>query len=248
MPDRSGFPQPWRGIVLTLYPDMFPGPLGLALTGRALTKGLWELETVDIRKFATDKHQSVDSPPAGGGPGMVMRTDILAAAVDYGRTLANGVPTYCLSPRGKPFTQSVARKMARKNGAVLVCGRFEGIDERLFKTRDIAELSIGDFVLSGGEIAAMAVIESIVRLLPGVVGSPDSLSDESFENGLLEYPQYTRPNDWEGQIIPDILTSGNHQRVNQWRKEQSERITRERRPDLWEKYKRAKCSKKKTLN
>lgn len=236
MADRSGGPSPWCAIVLTLYPKMFPGPLNSALTGRALNKGLWDIETVDIRKFATDKHASVDAPPAGGGPGMVMRSDIVAAAIDHSRTLIREIPTYCLSPRGKPFTQSVARILADGNGAIFLCGRFEGIDERVLDSRNVEELSVGDFLLSGGELAAMAVIDSVVRLLPGVVGSPDSLKEESFENGLLEYPQYTRPNNWEGMKIPEVLTSGHHRRVGQWRKEQSERITRERRPDLWEKY------------
>lgn len=236
MAEQAEHPPMWRAVILTLYPDMFPGPLGFTLSGRALENGLWDLLTVDIREFAGDKHKSVDAPPAGGGPGMVMRTDVVAAAIDYGRQQVKDIPVYCLSPRGKPFTQSMARNMAAEKGAILLCGRFEGIDERVFQARKVEEISIGDYILSGGEIAAMTVVDSVVRLLPGVVGSSESLSEESFESGLLEYPQYTRPANWEGRAIPDVLISGNHKKVRQWRKEQSERLTRERRPDLWQKH------------
>lgn len=223
----------WTASVLTLFPEMFPGPLGASLAGKALDAGLWSLDAVNIRDFATDKHRTVDDTPAGGGPGMVMRADVLAAAIDGSRTPDDERPAYYLSPRGKPLTQALARDLAAGPGLLLLCGRFEGIDERVIEGRDLRELSLGDFVLSGGEIAAMAVIDAAVRLLPGVMGAEASGAEESFEQGLLEYPHYTRPQEWEGRTIPEVLTSGNHGRVEEWRREQAERITRERRPDLW---------------
>ncbi len=222
----------WTASVLTLFPEMFPGPLGASLAGKALDAGLWSLDAVSIRDFATDKHRTVDDTPAGGGPGMVMRADVLAAAIDGTRTPGDDRPAYYLSPRGTPLTQSLARELAAGPGILLLCGRFEGIDERVIEGRNLQELSLGDFVLSGGEIAAMAVIDAAVRLLPGVMGAEASGAEESFEQGLLEYPHYTRPQEWEGHVIPEVLTSGNHAKIAAWRREQAERITRERRPDL----------------
>lgn len=215
--------------VLTLYPAMFPGPLGHALAGRALADGRWRLDAVDIRAFAADRHRTVDDTPAGGGPGMVMRPDVLAAAVDG--TPAPG-PILLMSPRGRRFTQQDARRLAAGPGARIVCGRFEGVDERVIEARGLEEVSVGDYVLSGGEVAAMAVLDAVVRLLPGVMGNPASAAEESFAGGLLEHPQYTRPAVWEGRAIPDILTSGDHGRVAAWRRAERERLTRERRPDL----------------
>lgn len=223
----------WTASVLTLFPEMFPGPLGVSLAGRALEAGTWSLEAVNIRNFAADKHRSVDDTPAGGGPGMVMRADVLAAAIDGTRKPDDQRPAYYLSPRGEPLTQGLVRDLSAGPGVLLLCGRFEGIDERVIEGRDLRELSIGDFVLSGGELAAMAVIDAAVRLLPGVMGAEASGTDESFEQGLLEYPHYTRPQEWEGRTIPEVLTSGNHGKVAQWRRQQAEMLTRERRPDLW---------------
>lgn len=228
----------WTASVLTIFPDMFPGPLGGSLAGRALEAGTWALETVNIRDFATDRHRTVDDTPAGGGPGMVMRADVVAAAIDATRGSADPRPAYYLSPRGVPLTQVHVREIAAGPGVLLLCGRFEGIDERVIEARGLIEVSIGDFVLSGGEIAAMALIDAAVRLLPGVMGAAASGAEESFEQGLLEYPHYTRPQAWEGRAIPEVLTSGNHGRIAEWRKTQAERITRERRPDLWAKYKK----------
>ncbi len=223
----------WHASVLTLYPAMFPGPLGHALAGRALERGDWRLDAVDIRDFATDRHRSVDDTPAGGGPGMVMRPDVLASALD--RVAADGPrrPALLMTPRGRKLTQGRVRELAGEAGAILVCGRFEGVDERLIEARGLEEVCVGDYVLSGGEIAAMAVLDACVRLLPGVMGAADSHVEESFENGLLEYPQYTRPQVWEDREIPAVLTSGNHARVAEWRRAEAERVTRERRPDLW---------------
>lgn len=226
----------WTASVLTLFPDLFPGPLGASLAGKALEGGLWSLDAVNIRDFATDRHRTVDDTPAGGGPGMVMRADVLATAIDKTRTADDQRPAYYLSPRGMPLTQPLVRNLAEGPGVILLCGRFEGIDERLIEGRNLIELSLGDFVLSGGEIAAMAVIDAAVRLLPGVMGAGASGLEESFEQGLLEYPHYTRPQEWEGRTIPEVLTSGNHGKVEDWRREQAERITRERRPDLWIKH------------
>lgn len=227
-------PEParaWRATVLTLFPAMFPGPLGDSLTGQALKRGQWALETLDIRRFATDKHRSVDGPPAGGGPGMVMRPDVVAAALDAAE--AGDRPTLYLSPRGAPFRQDDARRLAEGPGAVLLCGRFEGVDQRVLDARAVREVSMGDFVMTGGEIPAMALIDATVRLLPGVLGNAASADEESFSAGLLEAPHYTRPQDWEGRAIPEVLLSGHHARVAAWRRTRSEALTKERRPDLW---------------
>jgi tRNA (guanine37-N1)-methyltransferase len=210
---------------------MFPGPLATSLCGKALASGIWSLQVVDIRDFATDKHRSVDDTPAGGGPGMVMKPDVLASAIDS--TATDARPRLLLSPRGAPLTQARVEALCRGPGAILVCGRFEGIDERVIAGRSLEEISIGDYVLSGGEIAAMVLIDACVRLLPGVMGAPHSAADESFAEGLLEYPHYTRPQLWEGRSIPEVLISGDHAKVAAWRRAEAERLTRERRPDLW---------------
>ncbi|MBR0755172.1 tRNA (guanosine(37)-N1)-methyltransferase TrmD [Bradyrhizobium jicamae] len=222
----------WRATVLTLFPDMFPGPLGVSLAGRALGSGLWALEARDIRASATDKHRSVDDTPAGGGPGMVLRADVLAAAIDTADTTP-GRPRLLMSPRGRPLTQARVAELAAGPGPLIVCGRFEGIDQRVIEARSLEEVSIGDYVLSGGEIAAMALIDACVRLLPGVMGKLASGTEESFSEGLLEYPQYTRPQEFEGRQIPEILVSGDHAKVAAWRLAQSEALTKARRPDLW---------------
>ncbi len=224
--------NPWRATVLTLFPEMFPGPLGISLAGRALASGLWALEARDIRASATDRHRSVDDTPAGGGPGMVLRADILAAAIDAAN-VAPERPRLLMSPRGRPLTQSRIVELARGPGPLIVCGRFEGVDQRVIETRGLEEVSVGDYVLSGGEIAAMALIDACVRLLPGVMGKEASGAEESFAEGLLEYPQYTRPQLFEGVPIPEILTSGDHAKVAAWRKAQAEALTQARRPDLW---------------
>jgi tRNA (guanine37-N1)-methyltransferase len=226
----------WRATVLTLFPEMFPGPLGVSLAGKALTAGLWALEARDIRDSATDRHRSVDDTPAGGGPGMVLRADVLAAAIDAADAATDGPkdrPRLLMSPRGRPLTQSRVRELAAGPGPLIVCGRFEGIDQRVIEARRLEEVSIGDYVLSGGEIAAFAVIDACVRLLPGVMGKPASGAEESFSEGLLEYPQYTRPQEFEGRPIPDILLSGDHAKVAAWRQAEAEALTRARRPDLW---------------
>lgn len=222
----------WRATVLTLFPDMFPGPLGASLAGKALTSGLWQLNARDIRDAATDKHRSVDDTPAGGGPGMVLRADVLAAAIDAANISADR-PRLLMSPRGAPLTQARVAELAAGPGPMIICGRFEGIDQRVIDARQLEEISIGDYVLSGGEIAAMALIDACVRLLPGVMGKLASGEDESFSAGLLEYPQYTRPQAFEGRLIPDVLTSGDHAKVALWRREQAENLTKTRRPDLW---------------
>ena len=230
--------------VLTLYPAMFPGPLGQALAGRALAEDIWSLETVDIRGFARDKHRSVDDTPAGGGPGMVMRADVLIAAIDA--ALARGAknrPLVHLTPRGEPLSQARLRAWSEAPGIVLVCGRFEGIDERVYRARPGIEISVGDFVLSGGEIAALAVLDGVVRLLPGVMGAGDSAAEESFENGLLEYPQFTRPKVVQGEEIPDVLTSGDHAAIAAWRRQEAELITKARRPDLFARHRMKKDAK-----
>jgi tRNA (guanine37-N1)-methyltransferase len=221
----------WRASVLTIFPEMFPGPLGVSLCGKALASGVWSLQVADIRDFALDKHRSVDDTPAGGGPGMVMKPDVLARAIDATATEAR--PRLLLSPRGTPLTQARVEALCRGPGAILVCGRFEGVDERAIASRSLEEVSIGDYVLSGGEIAAMVLLDACVRLLPGVMGAPLSAADESFAEGLLEYPQYTRPQSWEGRPIPEVLISGDHARIAAWRRAEAERLTRERRPDLW---------------
>jgi tRNA (guanine37-N1)-methyltransferase len=222
----------WRATVLTLFPEMFPGPLGVSLAGRALASGLWALEARDIRDSATDRHRSVDDTPAGGGPGMVLRADVLAAAIDAA-DVAPGRPRLLMSPRGRPLTQSLVAELAGGPGPLIVCGRFEGVDQRVIEARRLEEISVGDYVLSGGEIAAMALLDACVRLLPGVMGKLESGSDESFSDGLLEYPQYTRPQEFEGQPIPEILISGDHAKVAAWRLAEAEALTKARRPDLW---------------
>jgi tRNA (guanine37-N1)-methyltransferase len=224
----------WRATILTLFPEMFPGPLGVSLAGKALALGLWKLEARDIRAVATDKHRSVDDTPAGGGPGMVLRADILAAAIDAA-DIAPDRPRLLMSPRGRPLTQSRVVELAAGPGPLIVCGRFEGIDQRVIDARNLEEVSVGDYVLSGGEIAAMALIDACVRLLPGVMGKEASGAEESFSEGLLEYPQYTRPQVFEGRTIPEILNSGDHAKVAAWRRSESEALTRSRRPDLWAK-------------
>ena len=224
----------WTAHILTIFPDMFPGPLGHSLAGRALAEKVWDLRTVDIRDFAIDKHGTVDDSPFGGGPGMVMRADVLNAALES--VAAAPGPVIYLTPRGRSFDQELAAALASGPGVTLLCGRFEGIDERVIDERGFEEVSVGDFVLSGGEPAAMSVIDACVRLLPGVVGTRESLDEESFAQGLLEYPQYTRPATWRGRSAPDVLLSGHHENIRAWRLAQAERITRERRPDLWERY------------
>lgn len=220
----------WRATVLTIFPDMFPGPLGASLAGKALADNVWSCEARDIRDSATDRHRSVDDTPAGGGPGMVMRADILARAID---AIGNDKrPRILLSARGKPLTQSRVRELAASEGVVLVCGRFEGVDERIIEARKLEEISVGDYVLSGGEVAALVLLDACVRLLPGVMGKEASGAEESFEKNLLEYPQYTKPQDFEGRPIPEVLLSGNHAKIAAWRREKAEEITKERRPDL----------------
>lgn len=226
----------WRAQVLTLFPDMFPGPLGHSLAGKALKNGVWGLETLDIRRWGVDKHRSVDATPAGGGPGMVMRADVLGQAVDEALVKAPDCPLIYLSPRGKRFDQEDAADLARGPGVSLICGRFEGVDERVLEARPIRQISLGDFVLSGGELAGLAMLDACIRLLPGVLGAAETLEEESFTSGLLEYPHYTRPAEWEGHKIPDVLTSGDHGKVRAWRQAQAEKTTRLRRPDLWERY------------
>jgi tRNA (guanine37-N1)-methyltransferase len=223
----------WRATVLTIFPEMLPGPLAYSLAGKALKAGLWQLETVDIRSFARDKHRSVDDAPFGGGPGMVMRPDVLDAAV----VAAGGAgPLLLLSPRGRRLDQAQVLEFAAMPGVSLICGRFEGVDQRLLEARAIEEVSLGDFVLSGGEPAAIALIDACVRLLPGAIGCAETLAEESFAEGLLEYPQYTRPKLWQGRVVPEVLVSGDHRRIRAWRRAEAERLTRERRPDLWKHY------------
>jgi tRNA (guanine37-N1)-methyltransferase len=224
----------FSATVLTLYPEMFPGPLGISLAGRALAEGRWSIETVQIRDFATDKHRSVDDTPAGGGAGMVIRADVVAAAIDA--TAKPSVPLLAMTPRGRPLTQDRVRALAGGPGVAILCGRFEGFDQRLFEAREIEEVSIGDYVLSGGETAAIVLLDACVRLLPGVMGAASSGDEESFESGLLEYPHYTRPQMWEGRTIPEVLRSGDHAKIASWRKSQAEIDTRSRRPDLWERH------------
>jgi tRNA (guanine37-N1)-methyltransferase len=218
--------------VLTLYPEMFPGALGLSLAGRALEAGTWSLDAIQIRDFATDRHRTVDDTPAGGGAGMVMRADVLSRAIDHASPQGDPRPKLLMSPRGRPLSQARVRELAAGPGAVIVCGRFEGVDQRLIEARNLEEVSIGDYILSGGEPAALVLLDAVVRLLPGVMGNDQSGEEESFENGFLEHPHYTRPQEFEGQPIPEVLVSGNHARIAAWRREQAERLTRERRPDL----------------
>ncbi|AEI37113.1 MAG: tRNA (guanosine(37)-N1)-methyltransferase TrmD [Zymomonas mobilis subsp. pomaceae] len=229
--------------VLTLYPEIFPGPLGYSLAGRALKEGIWSLDTIPIRDFATDRHHTVDDTPSGGGAGMVMRADILARSLDYACQQKPQLPVLAMTPRGYPLTQSKVRQLASGPGAIILCGRFEGIDERLFEARSIEPISIGDYILSGGETAAFTLLDACIRLLPGVMGGTTSGDEESFESGLLEYPQYTRPVEWEGLSIPEVLRSGNHAHIKAWRQAMSERDTRLRRPDLWEHYRSVQVSR-----
>jgi tRNA (guanine37-N1)-methyltransferase len=231
----------WKATVLTLFPEMFPGPLGFSLAGKALTEGTWQLDAIDIRDFAQDRHRSVDDTPAGGGAGMVMRADIAAAAIDAAKAASPaGTPTIYLSPRGTPLTQAGVEVLAHGPGVILLCGRFEGLDQRVLEARDVVEVSIGDYVLSGGDLAAHVIMDACVRLLPGVVGNEGTHMEESFASGLLEYPHYTRPREWEGHAIPDVLLSGDHEKIAAWRREQAEALTKARRPDLWEKHRKSK--------
>jgi tRNA (guanine37-N1)-methyltransferase len=226
----------WQARVITLFPDAFPGVLGLSLTGKALTEGRWQLHTHDLRAFGIGKHRNVDDTPAGGGAGMVLRADVVGPAIEAGQSYARGRwPILYLSPRGRPFDQAMARDLARCDGVTLLCGRFEGVDERVLEQFDVTEVSLGDFVMTGGEIAAQALIDATVRLLPGVLGNAESAVEESHSDGLLEHPQYTRPAVWEGREIPQVLTSGNHAEITKWRRQTSEELTRQRRPDLWAK-------------
>jgi tRNA (guanine37-N1)-methyltransferase len=224
---------PWRATVLTLFPELFPGPLAASLAGEALKRGRWTLDTVAIREFGLGRHRAVDDTPAGGGAGMVMRADVLGGAIDSAVAGNPLTPRIHLSPRGEPLTQARVRELAAGPGVMLLAGRFEGIDERVIEARNLREVSIGDYVLSGGELAAMVLIDAVVRLLPGVVGQAASLAEESFEAGLLEYPHYTRPREWEGRAIPEVLLSGDHERIAEWRRGEARRLTAERRPDLW---------------
>ena len=230
----------FHATVLTLYPEMFPGPLGVSLAGRAREEGKWALDAVQIRDFAADKHRTVDDTPAGGGAGMVLRADVLAAAIDYARGLNPAAPVIAMTPRGRPLTQARVRELAAGPGVIVLCGRFEGFDERIFEGRQVEEVSVGDIVLSGGEPAALMLLDACIRLLPGVMGAASSGTEESFENGLLEYPHYTRPAEWEGRTIPEVLRSGDHAKIAAWRKSQSEIDTRLRRPDLWERHEDAR--------
>ncbi|MBI3710832.1 MAG: tRNA (guanosine(37)-N1)-methyltransferase TrmD [Proteobacteria bacterium] len=226
----------WSATILTIFPEMFPGPLGQSLAGKALGMGLWSLSTINIRDFASDKHRTVDDAPLGGGPGMVMKPDVVDAALGAATAQAPGRPAIYLTPRGQLISQARVRALASGPGVVLLCGRFEGVDQRVIEMRGLEELSLGDFVLSGGEPAAAALIDACVRLLPGVVGAEQSLAEESFELGLLEYPHYTRPRLWQDRSVPEVLVSGNHEKIRAWRREEAERITQERRPDLWARY------------
>ncbi|MDD9923781.1 MAG: tRNA (guanosine(37)-N1)-methyltransferase TrmD [Boseongicola sp.] len=241
MTDRPNLKGAWSAKVITLFPSAFPGVLGESLTGKALQDGLWKLETVDLRTFGEGKHRNVDDTPAGGGAGMVLRADVMGKAIRFASksTPASRAkwPVIYLSPRGRPFDQQMAERLAKTEGTTLICGRFEGLDERVIEHFDIEEVSLGDFVMTGGEIAAQAILDATVRLLPGVLGNAESADDESFSDGLLEHPQYTRPASWEGRDIPAVLTSGDHGAVERWRREKSEEITRERRPDLWKEHK-----------
>ena len=230
----------FSATVLTLYPEMFPGPLGVSLAGRAREEGKWSLDAVQIRDFAIDKHRTVDDTPAGGGAGMVLRVDVLASAIDHALTRNPDAPILAMTPRGKPLTQARVRALAAGPGVIVLCGRFEGFDERIFEGRTIEEVSVGDIVLSGGEPAALMLLDACIRLLPGVMGAPSSGAEESFENGLLEYPHYTRPATWEGRTIPEVLRSGDHAKIAAWRKSRSEIDTRLRRPDLWERHEDAR--------
>lgn len=236
----------WQAQILTLFPEMFPGPLGLSLAGKALEKKLWSMDVMQIRDHALDKHRSVDDTPAGGGAGMVLRSDVMGRAIDAAEAKRpEGItnddwPVIYLSPRGRRLNQEMVHDFASKKGVTLICGRFEGLDERVIENRNVLEVSLGDFVLSGGEIAALMLMDAVVRLIPGVIGEPETLEEESFTSGLLEYPHYTRPQLWEGLEIPDVLLSGHHGKIKEWRQKMSEKLTKERRPDLWKEYMRNK--------
>ena len=230
-PESNGR-TPWRATVLTLFPEMFPGPLGISLLGQALEAKIWSLEAIQIRDFGIGRHRQVDDTPAGGGAGMVLRADVLAPALDHARTKSPDAPLIYLSPRGERLAQPLVKELASGSGVTLLAGRFEGIDERVIEGRNLREISIGDYVLAGGELAAMVLIEACVRLLPGVLGASASLESESFESSLLEYPHYTKPREWEGRVAPDVLLSGDHRKIELWRRDQSERLTAARRPDL----------------
>ncbi|WP_112321246.1 tRNA (guanosine(37)-N1)-methyltransferase TrmD [Oceanibium sediminis] len=230
-------PGAWTARVITLFPEAFPGVLGQSLTGKALAEGLWALEAIDLRRFGVGKHRNVDDTPAGGGAGMVLRADVVAAALDAAADGARSDwPVIYLSPRGRPLDQAMSRRLSQTDGVTLLCGRFEGVDQRVLDARNVLEVSIGDYVLSGGELAAQVLIDSTVRLIPRVLGNAESVEEESFSHGLLEHPQFTRPQDWEGHQIPEILLSGHHGQIAAWRQAQSERLTKERRPDLWRAY------------
>lgn len=236
--------KPWTAQILTLFPEMFPGTLGMSLAGSALKKGLWDLKTLDIRDFSDNKHRNVDDTPAGGGPGMVMRADVLGSAIDHAKDQAEpDWPVVYLSPRGRCFDQKMAQDWQNAGGVTIICGRFEGIDERVLEAREVQEVSLGDFILSGGEPAAIVMLDAVIRLLPGVLGQPETLTEESFTSGLLEYPQYTRPTVWENRSIPEVLMSGHHKKIAEWRRGQAEEITRLRRPDLWSAYERDRKKK-----
>ncbi|WP_336977756.1 tRNA (guanosine(37)-N1)-methyltransferase TrmD [Altererythrobacter fulvus] len=230
----------FSATILTLYPEMFPGPLGISLAGRALEEGKWSCETVQIRDFAQDKHRTVDDTPAGGGAGMVLKADVLARAVDHALERHPDSPVLAMTPRGKPITQARIRELAAGPGVTILCGRFEGFDERIFEGRPVEQVSVGDIVLSGGEPAALMLLDACIRLLPGVMGAASSGTEESFEEGLLEYPHYTRPVEWEGRTIPEVLRSGDHAKIAAWRKQRAEDDTRLRRPDLWERHRGAR--------
>jgi tRNA (guanine37-N1)-methyltransferase len=237
MTDTPDLAQAWKVKIVTLFPDAFPGVLGQSLTGKALQNGTWALETIDLRRFGVGKHKNVDDTPTGGGAGMVMKPDVIAAALDEAARGApagrSQWPVIYVSPRGKPFDQAMARRFSKARGMTILCGRFEGVDERVLEAYEVEEISLGDFVLTGGEIAAQALIDASVRLIPGVLGNEDSAVEESFSNGLLEHPQYTRPNDWQGRKVPEVLLSGHHGKIDAWRRAQSEELTKARRPDLW---------------
>ena len=234
----------WTAKVLTIFPEMFPGPLACSLAGTALDGGVWALETMDIRDFASDKHRSVDDAPFGGGPGMVMRPDVIDGAIRNAKASAPDLPLIYLTPRGRPLAQKRVNELAMGPGVILLCGRFEGVDQRVLDAHGVEEISLGDFVLSGGEPAALALLDACLRLLPGVIGKRQSLEEESFERGLLEYPHYTRPADWRGRAVPEVLLSGHHEKICAWRTEQAEIITRKRRPDLWDRYRKGRTIEK----
>lgn len=235
-PKQGRKDRPWRAVALTLFPEMFPGPLGQSLAGQSLEQGLWTLETVDIRAFARDKHRTVDDSPFGGGAGMVMRPDVVDLAIRDAKQRAGDVPLVYMTPRGRPLTQSRVRALAEGPGVMVLCGRYEGVDQRVLDASGAEEISVGDFVLSGGELAALVLMDACVRLIPGVMGSNASGVEESFEEGLLEYPLYTRPAEWQGRTVPEVLLSGHHQNIRAWRREQAEAVTKQRRPDLWKAY------------